>query len=396
MNDSKNDSLDQSNEPEKKEVYIDYKQRRQIAPLTSARAFAIFWVVMYHYHTFMTPIADENILHQILKYGIICLDFFFVLSGFILAHIYRSSFNTNKLVKKNIIKFYLYRLSRIYPLHLTVLFTILFMQMSGLIININEEFARELPMLPKNEGDSLLNFFMQIFMVHGWGYGNPANWSVTSWSVSSEWLFYIFFPILSLMAYKIKSTIVNLVLISAIILWLNYHVNDRILDVFRDVNHYGWVNDIHRSVADCVMGMLVANLYHNNFLKKLDWDIILAALIVVITILVINGTTEGIFFIFIPFILLGLCYIKKYMYKFLSYTPFVNLGEASYSIYLWHVPLIFMVGKLSVDAGLVEKINELSWFWAFTPVMISLVIFSLISLEYIEKPFRRITKKYIK
>ena len=144
------------------------------------------------------------------------------------------------------------------------------------------------------------------------------------------------------------------------------------------------------------MGMLVANLYHNNFLKKLDWDIILAALIVVITILVINGTTEGIFFIFIPFILLGLCYIKKYMYKFLSYTPFVNLGEASYSIYLWHVPLIFMVGKLSVDMGLVEKINELSWFWAFTPVMIALIIFSLISLEYIEKPFRRITKKYIK
>ena len=386
----------QKDSSEKKEVYIDYKQRRQIAPLTSARAFAILWVVMYHYHTFMTPIADDNLLHEILKYGIICLDFFFVLSGFILTHIYRNSFNTNQLVRKNILKFYLYRLSRIYPLHLTVLFTILIMQMTGLIINISEDVARELPMLPKNQGDSLLNFFMQLFMIHGWGYGNPANWSVTSWSVSSEWLFYIFFPILSFIAYKIKSTLINIILISAIIIWLNYHVNDRVLDVFRGVDHYGWVNDIKRAVANCVMGMLVANLYHNSFLKKLDWDFILPILLVIITILVINGAKEGIFFAFIPFILLGLCYIKKYMYKILSYNLFVNLGEASYSIYLWHVPLVFMVGKLSMDMGLVEELNELSWLWAFTPIMISLIFLSLISLEYIEKPFRRITKKYIK
>jgi len=270
------------------------------------------------------------------------------------------------------------------------------MQMTGLIINISEDVARELPMLPKNQGDSLLNFFMQLFMIHGWGYGNPANWSVTSWSVSSEWLFYIFFPILSFIAYKIKSTLINIILISAIIIWLNYHVNDRVLDVFRGVDHYGWVNDIKRAVANCVMGMLVANLYHNSFLKKLDWDFILPILLVIITILVINGAKEGIFFAFIPFILLGLCYIKKYMYKILSYNLFVNLGEASYSIYLWHVPLVFMVGKLSMDMGLVEELNELSWLWAFTPIMISLIFLSLISLEYIEKPFRRITKKYIK
>ena len=59
---------------------------KDIVGLTSLRFYAVFYVILFHYHFLFSPAVD-----LILSKGYLAVDFFFILSGFILAHCYLST-----------------------------------------------------------------------------------------------------------------------------------------------------------------------------------------------------------------------------------------------------------------------------------------------------------------
>ena len=85
-----------------------------IKPLTAFRFFAALWVVLYHYW----PKLDVGFVPAIAAKGYLGVEAFFILSGFILCHVYLRGFGEGRFQYGD---FLWNRLARVYPLHLATL-----------------------------------------------------------------------------------------------------------------------------------------------------------------------------------------------------------------------------------------------------------------------------------
>ena len=86
---------------------------QNLKQITSVRFFAAMWVVAYHFWPSLNPI-----LPALVSRGYLGVELFFVLSGFILSHVYLESFGERRFRYPD---FLWARLSRIYPVHLATL-----------------------------------------------------------------------------------------------------------------------------------------------------------------------------------------------------------------------------------------------------------------------------------
>ena len=84
-----------------------------LKPLTAMRFFAAMWVVAFHF----TPSLGGGMPALVAK-GYLGVELFFVLSGFILSHVYMESFGDRRFRYPD---FLWARLARIYPVHLATL-----------------------------------------------------------------------------------------------------------------------------------------------------------------------------------------------------------------------------------------------------------------------------------
>jgi peptidoglycan/LPS O-acetylase OafA/YrhL len=147
-----------------------------IKPLTSIRFFAAMIVVMYHSGSgFMTAQAYiPGFVKSLLLNGYTDVTFFFVLSGFILHHIYRGKLAGPGSIKK----FAVARFARIYPVYLVTM--LVMFPFAG----VNYDW-RDVP---------------QFFLLHWWITAPMALlgiWNGPSWTISVEAFFYFCFPWLS-------------------------------------------------------------------------------------------------------------------------------------------------------------------------------------------------------
>ena len=85
---------------------------RDIRPLTSLRFFAAMWVVAFHYWPNLS-----SVMPPLVAKGYLGVELFFVLSGFILCHVYLDSVADGGFRYGS---FLWARLARIYPLHLEI------------------------------------------------------------------------------------------------------------------------------------------------------------------------------------------------------------------------------------------------------------------------------------
>src|SRR5258706_14694912 len=69
-----------------------------------------------------------------------------------------------------------------------------------------------------------------------------------------------------------------------------------------------------------------------------------------------------------------------FVHRFLALSPLTAVGRASYSLYLWHFPLIVFASYMNL-VGLDARTKA-------TICLISLII-AFLSLRYVELPFRR-------
>jgi peptidoglycan/LPS O-acetylase OafA/YrhL len=144
--------------------------------LTSLRFAAAAMIFVFHLREFApTPLIDA--LGPAMYHGV---SFFFVLSGFVLTHVYSRR-------TTSVGRFYLARVARIVPLHLATL---------ALLIAI-------LP-LPAARGQTLdpamtlASFIAKLLMLDAWipVRGILQSWNNVSWSISVEMAFYAVFPLL--------------------------------------------------------------------------------------------------------------------------------------------------------------------------------------------------------
>ena len=99
---------------------------RMIEPLTGLRAYAAFWALSRHFFfgsAYAIGFGTRVNLGPAFPFAIMgsdAIDIFFVLSGFVIAYVYRSHF-ADGLTISELWRYYSVRLGRIYPLHVAIL-----------------------------------------------------------------------------------------------------------------------------------------------------------------------------------------------------------------------------------------------------------------------------------
>ena len=143
------------------------------------------------------------------------VDFFFVLSGFVITWNYANRIHDGQSLGSFLIR----RFFRIFPLHLFILLCYLALELAML--------AGKPPGTPMGSvsGRTLADFWRTLLMMNSFGMDHQTNWNMPSWSISAEWWTYIAFGLLALALAARKMLAVGmaaLAVLGAIILVSNH------------------------------------------------------------------------------------------------------------------------------------------------------------------------------
>jgi peptidoglycan/LPS O-acetylase OafA/YrhL len=159
-----------------------------IKPLTALRFYAAMWVVLFHYW----PKLAVSWTPDFVTRGYLGVELFFVLSGFILCHVYLPSLEGGRFRYG---AFLWARIARVYPLHIATLAGVGLMAFAAIKAGFGiDPTILSWESLPAN-----------LLMVHAWGFAPEAGWNHPSWSISAEWFAYLSFPLFGWVALSLRS-----------------------------------------------------------------------------------------------------------------------------------------------------------------------------------------------
>lgn len=218
-----------------------------IRPHHALRGLAALFVVLYHFRD-VTPYLGKVIDEQTAFFtnGRVWVDFFFILSGFILSHVYARSFAAPYSSGRVSRAFYWARFARIYPLHLATLFAMIGVELSAYVARpaIADAFA--------SDRKSWLSILQHLSLTHAWRSLDRLEWNVPSWSISTETLAYLCFPLLMLMVHRQKVIAITALSFAAAAIYAHTFVN------YRDI---GEQQPLLRCLAGFVAGILLHQLW---------------------------------------------------------------------------------------------------------------------------------------
>ncbi len=166
--------------------------RRFLASLEGLRGLAALLIVLYHQRHAVATVLDQllpgslRLALPVIENSRMAVDLFFMLSGFILAYVYLGA--RAPVDGPAWRRYLLYRLARIYPLHLFMLaLWVLWSLLAVTLVHPEQSFAGRTGGAPA--------VLERLFLVHMWWHGQtPLVMNVPDWSISIEWAFYLVFP----------------------------------------------------------------------------------------------------------------------------------------------------------------------------------------------------------
>ncbi|MDB5491522.1 MAG: acyltransferase 3 [Micavibrio sp.] len=346
-----------------------------IRPLTSLRFFAAWVVVCYHLIYFIDVFYPAAVVKGIpmhpgilpfLQKGYLAVDFFFILSGFILVHVYGAALAAGRVGLR---EFYGRRLARLYPLHfLTLVF------FGALYV---------LRWVPAPSPDTWL---AHLFMVQSWGPNPlwPRALNGPSWSISAEWLAYLCFPVV-LAFMKGRRPRYNLVV--AVIVMVIVSCAGRMIFGHYSSDQITWC--FFRVLPEFAFG---AALYQFCAVRVPlpEPGLILAILAVFLFGAVNTALPDPIMLLVFGGVIVAAGDLSRVGGKdnFLQKQRWVYLGDISYAVYMLHYPMMVII------FGGALKISGLETFGTIFPLLAALCSVALITLsalahQCVEKPFRR-------
>jgi peptidoglycan/LPS O-acetylase OafA/YrhL len=159
------------------------KGKAEFTSLTALRGLAAWWVVFYHFKEYLAPYLPRP-LYLAIDHGDLAVDLFFCLSGFVIYYNYRH-LNTGS--ARDILGFYVKRIARIYPSHLTILLAYV-----GIVVVLMAT-GRD---AYQDGRYSASSFVLNLLAIHNWVPSERLTWNVPSWSISAEFAAYLVFPLI--------------------------------------------------------------------------------------------------------------------------------------------------------------------------------------------------------
>jgi peptidoglycan/LPS O-acetylase OafA/YrhL len=155
--------------------------------LTALRFPAAMLVVVLHTFPAGTSLLAPAWFRTFGSRGYLGVQFFFVLSGFILAHVYGDAVFSRAAERR---RFWVSRVARIYPLYLAALA----FAFPGYAMGVLQQVADG----AVSVFAALLQAVSVVVLVQAWNYQWRHGWLEVAWSLSCEAFFYAIFPFLVL------------------------------------------------------------------------------------------------------------------------------------------------------------------------------------------------------
>ena len=339
-----------------------------IKPLTSLRFFAAFWVVLFHYW----PKLAISWTPALVEKGYLGVELFFILSGFILCHVYLSSVDEGRFRYGD---FLWNRLARVYPLHLVTLIGMGLMAGLALLAGLNiDRNILSLAALPAN-----------LTLTHAWGLAPVAGWNHPSWSISAEWFAYLTFPAFAFAAVKLRTRPLVAVAAALTLIAVLYPAFEALSGSPLTRATIAW--GALRIVPCFAYGCAIYLLWRSGaaFGRKIAG---FGALFFGILVLAAAqfGAPDGLIVALFGGLIFSLAQMAKGGSSFGSQPFFVYLGEISYSTYMicipWQIFFVNLVVKL-----LHLNAKQLPWpLWIV--FLLSVVPLSALSHHLVERPAR--------
>lgn len=148
--------------------------------LDSWRGICALMVALMHFPA-AGPIAESPLV----RHAFLFVDYFFVLSGFVISHGYRHRLTDERAFGGFVIS----RFGRIYPLHAAVLALFVAWELVRLMVPA----ARGAGPAPFSGTTSLDGLASALLLLNGLGFEPALRWNGPSWSISSEFWTYLLF-----------------------------------------------------------------------------------------------------------------------------------------------------------------------------------------------------------
>ncbi len=353
----------------------------RVDSLTGLRGIAALYVMSFHYNYFFVALLHVTPV-RFIRMGNLGVDLFFILSGFVLAHVHLNDFiNDHKISLANKIKVFIQlRLARIYPLHLITFLAAVILYMAKNVSGAN---------IHNHESYTAIAALANILLVHSWGGFSTLTWNGPSWSISIEWFLYLLFPFLALALGKINKwyacAVAIFSLLSAMcILKFIYHRSD--MSASYD---YGLIRGTGEFICGICLNIISRKHLAQSFSHSLATT---ASTFTLLCALIFSNAYVAVFAM--AYLIFSLSYQEGYVAKLLSHRICVYLGTISYSLYLWHVLVLNFLFSPMVH-GFIK--NATSWpaifLWIISVPLVLLI--AHLSYKYFELPARLILRNKI-
>ncbi|NWF63331.1 MAG: acyltransferase [Chloroflexi bacterium] len=349
---------------------------QRLDQITFTRFMMVLLVLFFH-DTGGIYTAAINVfpISELLRSAPTAVSYLYVLSGFVMSLVY---FRPGE--KFDVLGYWKARIARIYPLYI-ISFALICIYYADSLFRIKPQ-----------------KILANLFVVQAWFPAYAQSFNYSSWSMTVEFFFYAVFPFFVFWAYRQSTR--KLIWVSMIV-WvvsqtIHFLMWRNILGVYSDFINYFPLFHLNSFILGVVGGIWY--LREGRGQPATPWMVITAAagsflLIAVYTIVSsgvwtalphrmepMGGLLSPIMILFI----VSLAMDRSLLSRTLSRPVFVNLGEASYALYILHVPLFWLYERWLENSGFADP--ERIFALTFLPIMIAV---ALLAHFFVDIPLRR-------
>jgi len=330
-------------------------KRQHLLEIDALRGIAALVVALVFHQHYLTgdyrtgPLDGLLLFSWLHKYGWTMVDLFFVISGFVFAHVYFADGRMRTGAKE----FAVSRFARLYPLHIATLVFVAILFSVGIPDMYAERWTQP----------DVWHFLLNALMLHRSGLETDMSFNVPTWSIAAEVYCYFAFYLLARFLPRYLPAIAVIIVIGALAISSGEipvldHLARGFGGFFAGVLTFRWGK---RAPAWLLVILAVAPLYVIDEQETISNGLLL-------------GVTA-----FPAWVLLAL------HARFLRASPLQWLGQRSYSIYLLHAPIYWTV-SIVVFGG--ATLPDGSQTLALLCCSVLVLLAAHFSYRYFEEPAR--------
>lgn len=363
--------------------------RPHLRALTGVRFVAAFHVVLFHCVPWQT--APARLVRNLAGTGYVAVSLFFVLSGFILSYTYCGKAGARPFTPEARREFYVGRVARIYPVYVV-----------GLVLAA--PFFVTSHLRAGDFGRLALEAAAVLALVQSYVPSLSMAWNPPSWSLSTEASFYLVFPFLAPPLMRCRARRAAAIAIAGWAMCLGAGFAylalrpDGVAMPTSDTTAF-WLDVLkYDPIArgpEFVVGIVLGRLFLDDAIRQrfapYASRVSLLSAAAVVGVLAVSDRIPyvvlhaGLLTPLFAALLFALAFGAGPLATLLSLRPVTLLGEASYSLYVLHIPVFILTRKLA-GAILGPAFTDSP---AFAPLFLAVVVAaSILCFRAVEGPMR--------